>query len=86
MADLDDLEECPFCQYNVTTIEPDANDVDDHEECEHGIEGVCPICQYKVTTVESDANDDDHEECEDGIECGCCFSKFAFVSPHGIYI
>jgi hypothetical protein len=27
------------------------------------------------------AVDNSDEECEDGIECGCCFSKFAFVSP-----
>ena len=45
------------------------------------------LAQKDKTMVEHDAKDnDDHEECEDGIECGCCFSKFAFVSPHGIYI
>lgn len=26
----------------------------------------------------------DDEECEDGVECGCCFSKFVFVSLYSI--
>lgn len=38
--------------------------------------------QKDKVTAEPDAKDDD--ECEDGIECGCCFSKFVFVSPQSI--